>query len=136
VFDGSGGRASIQSVKFLAGLEAYGLAGRDADLGTCSWVTPDAGFARANAEDAEAAELDPVACGESILEPFEHCVHGGFCLGTRQACPLNNVMDNILLNQCRRPLNREVFLCSHTAAYWQDAIASWRRCQSPRTPIP
>lgn len=97
-------RACIQGVQFLAGFKTDGFTGSDADFSPGSRVAPDAGLAGPDAEDAEAAQLDPVASGESVFEPLEHCIHRCLRLGSRQACPLDDVMDNILLDQCRRPL--------------------------------
>lgn len=91
-----------QGVQLFARLEADSLAGSDADLSTSAWIAADAGFARTDAEDAEAAELNAIARGESSLQTFEYGIHGGLRLGSRQARSLDHVMDNILLDQCRR----------------------------------
>jgi dCTP deaminase len=90
-------------VQLFTGLEADCFTGGDADFSPGAGVTADAGFARPDAEDAEAAEFDAIAAGEGVFQPFEHCIHGGFRLGPRQACPLDDVVDNILLDQSRCP---------------------------------
>ena len=123
-----GCRTGFERVEFFAGFETHGLAGRDADFGAGARVASDAGFARTDAEDAESAEFDPVSCGESLLEAFEDGVDSRFSLGSRQACPLDDVMDNILLDQCRGPLTEENFalMCNSPLArcYWELAPLS------------
>jgi hypothetical protein len=70
-------------VQFFAGLKANGFAGSDADFGASSWIAADAGFARANAKNTEAAQLDAIACGEGLLESFEYGIDGYFRFGAR-----------------------------------------------------
>jgi len=89
----------IQSVEFLAWLEADGFARRNAHFRAGPWVAADSGLARANAENAETTQFDAVAGGKSLLEAFENGVHGGFRFGAGQPGPLNDVMDNILFDQ-------------------------------------
>ena len=86
-------------MQFFTGLEAYGLSRRDADLGAGSGIAADAGFAGADAENAESAQFDTLAGGKSLLEALEDGIHRGFCLGPRQARALDNMMDDVLLNQ-------------------------------------
>ena len=95
----SGSAACVQGVQLFAGLEADSFAGGDADLSAGAGVAADAGFAGADAEDAEAAQLDALACRQGLLEALEDGVHGSLCLGARQACALNHVMNYILLDQ-------------------------------------
>ena len=91
-----------QGVQLFARLEANGFAWGDADLGAGARVAADAGFAGTDAEDAEAPELDAIAGSESVFQTFEDCIDGCLSLGSRQACPFDHVVDNILLDQCRR----------------------------------
>jgi hypothetical protein len=98
------GSFGIEGVQLFAGLEANGFAGGDADLGAGAGITADAGFTGANAEDTESAEFDAVTGGKSGFETFKDGIDGSLGLGSRQACPFYHVMDNILLDQCRRPL--------------------------------
>jgi hypothetical protein len=86
-------------VQFLAGFEAHRLAGRNADLSTGAGIAADAGFAGADAEDAEAAQFNAFACGQSLLEALEDRVHGSLRLGAGQARALDHLMDYVLLNQ-------------------------------------
>jgi len=70
-------------VQFFAGLKANGFARSDADFGASSWIAADAGFARANAKNAEAAQLDAVAGGKGLLESLEYGIDGHFRFGAR-----------------------------------------------------
>ena len=94
----------LQRLQFLAGLEADGFARGDADFSAGAWIAADAGLAGADAEDAEAAEFDAFSCCEGFFEALKHRIDGRFCLGSRKACALDHLMNNILLDQCRRPL--------------------------------
>jgi hypothetical protein len=96
-------------MELFAGFEADGFAWSDADFGASSGVAADSGLARSNAEDAESAQFDTVTGGQGLLEPFEYRVHGSFRLGPRQACPLDDVMHNILLDQCLGPFIEEIW---------------------------
>jgi hypothetical protein len=101
-------------MKLFAGLEADGFAGRDADFGAGSGIAADAGFARTNAEDAEAAQFDAIACCQSLFEALEDSIHGSFRLGPRQACSLDDVMHDILLDQCPSPSIEENLAPMHS----------------------
>ena len=126
-------------MELFAGFEANGLSRGNADLGSGAWIAADAGLARTDAEDAEAAQFDAITGGEGGFEAFEDGVNGRLGFGSRQACPLDHVMDNILLDQCRRLVRSglggwiEVRLKRPS---WQDARGVGARCQSGRTPIP
>jgi len=93
------GPAVFQRMQFLARLESNGLSGGDADLGSGAWVSADAGFAGADAEDAEAAQLNALTGSQGLLEALEDSIHRGFRLGAGQARALNHMMDDVLLNQ-------------------------------------
>jgi hypothetical protein len=86
-------------VQFLAGFEADSFSWGYADFGSSAGIATDAGFAGADAEDAESAKFDSFACGQSLLESFEDGVNCGFCLCARQAGALDHVMDDVLFNQ-------------------------------------
>src|SRR5438067_12297757 len=64
----------IDGLKFLARLEAHRFAGRNIYFGTGARVASDAGLARPNVEDSEAAQLDAVAATECLL----HALKDGF----------------------------------------------------------
>jgi hypothetical protein len=86
-------------VQFLAGLEADSFSWGYAHFGSGAGIATDAGFTGADAEDAESAKFDALACGQCLLESFEDGVNCGFCLCARQAGALNHVMDDVLFNQ-------------------------------------
>jgi hypothetical protein len=98
---GAGIAAGVQGVQLFAGLEADGFAGGDADFSAGAGIAADAGFAGPDAEDAETAQFDTIAGSQGVLESFEDGIDGRFSLGSRQACPLDDMVDNILLDQCR-----------------------------------
>src|SRR6185436_193374 len=62
---------TLQSLQLFAWLEADRLAGRDRHLDAGLRVTPHAALAVADLEDAEAAQLDPFAAGERVLDRVE-----------------------------------------------------------------
>ena len=82
--------ALVEQVQFFAGLEADCLAGGDGDLGSGAWIAADAGLAGLDGEDAEATELDAVACDEGLLHALEDCVDRRLCFGSWQSGALNN----------------------------------------------
>ena len=71
----------FQALQFFAGLEADGFAWRDVDFFAGARIAADAGFARLDAEDAEAAQLDALSAAERILERFEYRLDRLFRLG-------------------------------------------------------
>lgn len=91
-------------MQFLSGFEADGVAGGYGDFCPGAGVAADAGFARTNAEYAEAAELDSVSFCEGVFEAFEDGVNGSLGLCARQSGSIDDVVDDILLNQCLDPL--------------------------------
>jgi len=86
-------------VQFLARFEPDGFAGGDAYLGAGSGIAADACFAGADAKNAKSAQFDALAGGQGLLEALEDRIHRGFCLCTRQARALDNLMDDVLFNQ-------------------------------------
>lgn len=95
-------------MEFFAGFEADGFAWRDGYFRAGAWVAADAGLAGADIEDSEAAQLDALSVGEGFFEALEDCVHGGFSLHAGQASPFDDVMDDVLFNQCLSPQNNIV----------------------------
>ena len=69
-------RNLVEQMQFFARLETDSAAGSDRHFGSGSWVASDAGFARLYAEDAKSAQLDAIACGESILHAEEDGIDG------------------------------------------------------------
>ena len=97
-------------MKFFARLEADGLAWSDRNLGSGARIATDTGFAWADIEDADTAQLDAVTGGEAFFQTFEYRVHCGFCLVARQARTVNDVMDDVLFNQRVHPLYARICL--------------------------
>jgi hypothetical protein len=89
----------VQCVQLLARLEAHRLAGSDADLGAGAGIAADTGFAGADTEDAESAQFNAFAGGESLFETLEDRIHRSFRLGAGEAGTLNYMMDDVLFNQ-------------------------------------
>jgi hypothetical protein len=86
-------------MKFFAGLEPDGFSRGDAHLGASPRVSADACFARADTEHAKSAQFDALAGRKGLLQAFKDRVYRGFCLGAGQACALDHVMYDVLLNQ-------------------------------------
>ena len=126
-------------MELFARLETDGFSGSNVDFRTGSGIASDAGFAGPDAEDAESAELNAVARRECLFEAFEDGIDCRFGLGARQAGALDDMVHDILLDQCRRPCLRWKRICANgnqccqleppaerlaEVAYWRDAIAS------------
>ena len=101
-------------MQFLAGLEADGLAGSDADLGAGAGIAADAGFAGADAENAKSAQFDALAGGQGLLQALENRIHRSLRLGARQARALDYMMDDVLLNQWGNLAGATGFDCTTT----------------------
>jgi hypothetical protein len=103
------GGVGVQGVELFAGFEADGFAGGDADFGAGSGIAADSGFAGSDAEDAESAQLNAIAGCQGLFETFKDGVHGRFRFGPRQPCSLDDVMDDILLDQCASPQSMRIW---------------------------
>jgi hypothetical protein len=90
-------------MKFFAGLKSHGFTRGYAHFRASARIAADTGFARTNAENTEAAQFNAISGGESFFESLKNSIDSGFSLGSRQTSALDHVMDNILLDQCRRP---------------------------------
>jgi len=110
------GCPSIEYVQFFAGLETDGFTGGDADLSTRARVAADTGLTWPNAEHAKATELNAITSGEGLLEAFKNSIDSRLSLGSRQACPLDDVVDDILLDQSVTPWCLELLACSQRSA--------------------
>ena len=86
-------------VQFFTGLEPHRFSWSDADFGSGAGIATDAGFARADAENAKSAQFDALPGGQCLLEAFKDRVDSRFCLRARQAGALDYVMDDVLFNQ-------------------------------------
>lgn len=89
----------VEQVQLFAGLEANGLARRDADLSPGAGVAADACFAGPDVEDAKAAQLDALALGQCALERFEDGIDGSLGLIALEAGTLNHLVNNVLFYQ-------------------------------------
>src|SRR5579863_7309774 len=89
---------SSERLQFLAGLEAHGFAGRDADFLAGARIAADAGLARAHVEYSEAPQLDTLALAERIFHCSKDGFDGLFSLGSAYACLGYNGIHNIQLN--------------------------------------
>jgi hypothetical protein len=89
----------IEQVKLFAWLEAHRFAGRDADFRAGAGVAPDAGLARADVEDTEAAQFDALTFGESALESLEYGIDSSLGLIPLQAGALNHLVNDVLFYQ-------------------------------------
>jgi len=116
----------VEEMKFLAGFEADRLAGGDGDLGSGARVAADSGLSRTHIEDAEAAQFDPFSVGQRLFEALEDGVHCSFGLYAGQTGPFDNVVDDVLLNQCLSPQNES---CLHVSRCWCDARKLFEHCQ-------
>jgi hypothetical protein len=96
----------VHLVQVFAGLEAYGLAGRDADFGPGARVASDAGLAGLDGEDAEAAQLNAVARNQRLFHAGEDGVDRALRLRSGKSGSLNHPLDQVLFNQLRPPLSR------------------------------
>lgn len=90
-------------MKLFTGLETDRFPWSDGDFGPCSGIASDAGLARLDGEDAEAAEFDAVAGDEVLLHAFEDGVDGSLCFCSWQTGTLNNPLYKILLNHLGPP---------------------------------
>jgi hypothetical protein len=90
---------AVEQVEFLAGLEADGLAGSDADLSAGSRVAADPGLAGANIENTKTAKLNALTFGECPLEGLENSIDGGFGFVALQPGPFNHVVNDVLFYQ-------------------------------------
>jgi hypothetical protein len=89
----------VDEVEIFSGLEANGLSGGDADLGASARIAAHAGLSGFDGEDAEAAQLDTVALGQSPLHGFEDGVNGGLGLDPGKSGAFDDTLNEILLNQ-------------------------------------
>lgn len=99
LFDSGGGGRCVSEVQLFSRLKTNSLAGRDVDFGAGAWVSPDPRFSRPHVKNTKPPKFDPVSLGEGLLEALEDRVNRRFGLISRQACPADYVVDNILLDQ-------------------------------------
>jgi hypothetical protein len=71
----------FEALQLFAGFEADGFAWGDVDFFAGARIAADAGLARLDAEDTEAAKFDALATAERVLERFEYRLDRLFRLG-------------------------------------------------------
>src|SRR5271170_5221665 len=98
-----------QRLEFFPGLEADGLAGRDANLLSGTRITADAGLARLHREDTKAAEFDAFPACQSVLHRLEYGFHGLLGFAARDAGLLYDGVDDIELDHTILRYEREAY---------------------------
>src|SRR5262249_27476927 len=98
-----GADGSVDRLQFLARFEAYRLARRDRDFGAGARVGPDAGLARANVENAEAAQFDAVSLGQRALHAFENRLDGELGFGFGDPGLVHYFVDDVELDHGQLP---------------------------------
>jgi hypothetical protein len=86
-------------MELFSGLEAYGFARSDADLGPGAGIPADAGFPRTDIEHTKAAQLDALAFGEGALEGLKYGIHSGLSLVPLQAGAFDHLVNDVLFYQ-------------------------------------
>src|SRR5229473_4107940 len=89
---------ALEALEFFTGLEPDGFAGRNVDFFAGAGIAADAGLARLDAEDAEAAELDALAAAEGLLEGFEDGFDGLLGLGAADVRRGDDGIHDVQLN--------------------------------------
>ena len=89
----------IKQVKLFTWLEADGLAGCDADLGSRPRIAADPCLTGTHIEHAKSAQLNSFSAGERLLHAVEDGVYSSLRLRARQPCTFHNSLDKVLLNQ-------------------------------------
>ena len=92
----------VKQMEFFAGLEPDCLAGGNGDLGACSGIAADAGFARLYGEDTKATEFNAVARNKGLFHAFEDGIHSRLCFCSWKACSLYYPLYKILLDHLGR----------------------------------
>jgi hypothetical protein len=87
--------AQSERLQFLAWFKANCLPGRDSYFSPGSRVSPNAGLARPDIENAKPTQLNSVALGESFFHGFKDRFdsHLSFRLG--YACTINDFVNNV-----------------------------------------
>ena len=89
----------LQRLEFLARLKAHGFTGRNGNLGTRPWITPNSGFSGFDGKDTETTKFNAVTLFEGPLHFSEDSFHGHFGLGFRDSGLVDNFVYDVQLNQ-------------------------------------
>ena len=98
----------FDALEFFAGFEADGFAGGDAYFFAGARVAADAGLARFDAEDAEAAEFDALAAAESLLQGIKNRFDGLLGFGAADESLGDNRIHDVQLNHTRLLLREQM----------------------------
>jgi hypothetical protein len=90
-------RAS-EGLQFLAGLEAHGFAGRNADFLAGARIAADASLAWTHIKHTEASQLDSFSFSERVLHRFKHSFDRLFGLGPAHSGLIYDSIYNVQLN--------------------------------------
>ena len=93
----------LQRLQVFAGLEAYGLSGRDVYFRTGTRVPADAGFPRFHRKHAKAAQLDPIVGLEGVLHAIEDRIDRLFRFRLAYSRPLNDLIHKIEFDHWEPP---------------------------------
>jgi hypothetical protein len=108
-------------LQFLAWFKANGLARRNSDLSARARIPADARFPRPHVKDAETAQFDSIALGESLLHRLENCLDSHFRFRFRYARAVYNLVNDVQLDQeASRP---NCLLLQHVARNLDDIKA-------------
>src|SRR5215218_7412234 len=97
---GEEGEPGSEILQVLARLEAHRLAGGDRHLDAGLGIAADALLAVADLEDAEAAELDPLAVAERGLHSLDDGVDGLSRLHPGYIRDFRDAVDDVRLDHC------------------------------------
>ena len=103
-------RRGWKRLEFLAGLETYGFAWRDANLLPGARVPANAGFARLHVENTEAAKLDAFSPPERVFHGFEDGFHSLLSLRPSDIGFLYDSVHDVELDHTVLPLQRKPML--------------------------
>src|SRR5690242_8687920 len=95
----------VDRLQFLAGLEAYRLAGRDGNFGAGARVAADSGLARPDVEHAKAPQLNAITLGQGALHAFKDGLYRQFGLGLGDAGLIDHFINDVELDHGRLPGN-------------------------------
>ncbi len=115
-------------MQFFSGLEADRFAWSNADFAAGSRIAANSGLSGSDAENAEAAQLNPIAGRQSLFQPFKDTIHGCFCLDAGQSGTLDHLMNDVLFDQRSCPflqiLKRRVIRVAGVSIFIHDVIVN------------
>jgi hypothetical protein len=85
----------LQRLQVFAGLEAYGLSGRDIHFRSGPRVPADTGLPRLHRKHAEAPQLNPIIGLEGVLHAIKNGIDRLLRFGLAHSRPLNDLIHKI-----------------------------------------